>query len=259
MARQKRLLVSVGGMALMIAASAQAAIIANVTPNSALTLLTSTVPGATILTFDADSTGASPTGFAPATGSDPGGAVVAAGGNPSLYAAPVADTTQFYAVAYNPLSGTPTTPASDLFMVPGGIPQNYFGLYWGSIDTYNTITFELNGVPLAGGTFSGTDFSPANGSQTSADTNEYIYFVFTDSQTYNAVLISTFGINFELDNIAYGLIPDPTSLLNSTSLPEPTSLTLLGYGLFSLGLLRLRRNKHFPFKTQQLRRRFSSR
>lgn len=229
MTKQKWLLTGLSGIVMTMAASTQAAIITNVTPNTVPTLLTSTVPGANIITFDADAVGSQPVGFTPVTGSNPGGGVVAAGGNSAIYAAPLADPTQFYAVAYNPTPGTPTTPATDMFTVPLGIPQNYFGLYWGSIDTYNSITFLLNGGPV--GSFTGGAFPPANGSQTSANTNEYIDFFFVGGQSYNQVEFSTSALNFEFDNMAVANVPEPTSLL------------LLGTGVFGLGILRGRRRR----------------
>ncbi len=220
-----------GGIAVAIstmAASAQATIVTHARPNTVPTLLTSTVPGVVVDTFDADTVGNQAANFTPATGSIPGGGVVAAGGNPSAYAAPVADATRFYAVAFNPAPG-PITPASDLFSVPGATPQNYFGLYWGSIDAYNTITFLLNGAPLAGGVFTGADFSPADGNQTAAATNEYVDFFFSGGQAYNQVSFSTSQLNFEFDNMAYGAIP------------EPGSLALLAAGLLGFGVLARRR------------------
>src|SRR5262245_48250895 len=195
---------SAAAAVLMTAVSTQSGIVTTVTPNTVPTLLTSTVPGATILTFDSDAVGNQPAGFTPATGSIPGGGVVASGGDISIYAPPLVDSTQFYAVAYNPTTGNPVAPASDLFTAPAGVPQNYFGLYCASIYTYNNITFELNGVPIAGGNFTGADFPPANGDQTAADTNEYVEFLFTEGLTYNQVLFNTSAVNFEFDNMAFG-------------------------------------------------------
>ena len=107
------------------------------------------------------------------------------------------------AVAFNPSTGSPVAPASDTFSVPGEAPQNYFGLYWGSIDTYNTISFQLNGVPLAGGSFTGADFPPANSDQAAANANEYIDFFFTAGQVYNQVVFGSSQLNFEFDRLAY--------------------------------------------------------
>ena len=62
------------------------------------------------------------------------------------------DTTNYLAVGGNEFSGGTTITFAN--------SHNIFGLYWGSVDTYNTIIFENNGVALAGGTFTGADVSP---------------------------------------------------------------------------------------------------
>lgn len=167
--------------------------------------LMSTYAGVTTLTFDGVTPGQQPAGFTPASGSVPGGGVVSAS-NSSLYAAPLGDTTNFYAVALNPTS-LPTVPATDTF-TPGG-SYNYFGLYWGSIDTFNTITF-LNGTTQVA-QFTGGSFLPASGSQTSATTNQYVDFLFTGTDRYTSVRFDTTNRNFELDNVAYGNVPEPMS------------------------------------------------
>ena len=103
-------------------------------------------------------------------------------------------------------------------------------LYWGSIDSYNTLTFLSNGSVV--GTFTGSQFPPAGGAQTAADANEYVDFLFSNGASYNSVALSTTSANFELDNLAYG---------NVAATPEPSSLLLLGTGLLSaVGVARKR-------------------
>lgn len=187
--------------------------------------LMSTQVGVTTMTFDSEIVGSQPTGFTPPTGTRPGGGVVSGGGNAGLYAAPNGDATQFYAVALNPVSA-PTVPSSDTLDL--GSTYNYFGFYWGSIDKYNTILFYNGATSVA--SFTGADFPPADGNQTSPSTNEYVDFFFSGSDTYNRVVFGTTTLNFEFDNVAFG----------NVSIPEPPSFALFGIALAPLSLMRRR-------------------
>src|SRR6185369_11549714 len=68
---------------------------------------------------------------------------LATGFNPGIWAQPLGDTSQFLTVPGG---------ASETF-TPGGL-HNVFGLYWGSVDTYNSIDF-FDGVNHF--VFTGTD------------------------------------------------------------------------------------------------------
>ena len=74
-----------------------------------------------------------------------GGGVVS-GTNPNQYVEPAGDTTPYFSVG-----PSTSTPASLTF---SGVNQLSF--YWGSIDTYNTITFNGLGTSFSGADFGGT-------------------------------------------------------------------------------------------------------
>jgi len=124
----------------------------------------------------------------------------------------------------NTSNGDGAEPAGDItnyLSVKGGgsttitlsNPNNYsFGLLWGSMDTYNTITFTfLNGTSES---FTGTDVasSPgANGSWYDASQNKYVDFIF--SNAINTVTFSSGSNSFEIDNISVSPVPEPATML----------------------------------------------
>ena len=85
--------------------------------------------------------------------------------------------------------------------------QNAFGLYWGSVDSFNKIDFYDGNTLIA--SYSGADVSPllASGGQGSFESNGYVQF--KDLAPFDKVVLSSGNTNaFEIDNISAGNISD---------------------------------------------------
>ena len=105
--------------------------------------------------------------------------------------------------------------------------HQYFGLLWGSVDNYNTLSFYDNNSLLF--SFTGLDVSNlANGNQGMGGT---LYVNINSSDIFNRVVASSTGYAFEFDNVALAF--DPVSLPILGEVPEPGTLALLGLGLFA--------------------------
>jgi hypothetical protein len=95
--------------------------------------------------------------------------------------------------------------------------KNAFGLYWGSLDSYNTIKF-YDGTTLVA-SYTGADISPLfpTGNQGSFSSNGYVEF--SGLHSFNKVVLASSSNAFEIDNISAGNIPPP-------GLSEPIKGTL---------------------------------
>ena len=83
--------------------------------------------------------------------------------------------------------------------------QNTFGLYWGSVNSYNTIAF-YNGQTLVA-SYTGADINPLfpTGNQGSFSSNGYVEF--SRLADFNRVVLGTGNSNaFEIDNISAGSV-----------------------------------------------------
>ena len=180
---------------LLISGSANAAIVSVTSggvadPTSGQVSSFASAPGA--VTYDMSSNipvfGGSPVAFV--TGSSSG-----------QYATPFGDTTRFASV------GTLTAPATSTLLLSGS--NNYVGLYWGSIDAYNSLTVtDASGDHVVNSANFSSILTPAIGNQGPGG-SLYIN-IFTDS----AITKLTFFSNqaaFEFDNLTVAAVPEAST------------------------------------------------
>jgi hypothetical protein len=99
-----------------------------------------------------------------------------------------------------------TGTGSVTLSLPG--QETYFGLLWGSVDSYNTLTL-YNGSTVVG-TVTGTDVTTsADGNQGASGT---FYVNITSSESFDKVVATSTSNAFELDNVAYA-VPEPSSFV----------------------------------------------
>ena len=171
---------------------------------------TSAAPGALVDTFDSGSNFS--LNWGPGTGAlttDSTSGVAAAPcvmGNPDL-------------TKYAAITGSQT------FYLP--FLSNYLGLWWGSVDVYNEITF-FNGGVATGDVIHGSQISsPATGDWTDYATNLYVDI--TELLSFDSFTLNSNSPAFEIDNVAVAPIPEPGTLL------------LVGTGFFALAIFGKRR------------------
>lgn len=178
---------------------------------------TSSEPGATVIDFNAGGTIAN-YGIT-------GNAQIVQGSVSGQYAAPpIGNATYYLSVPKNNNANNSLDVA--YWTAPGAF--NYLGLFWGSIDNYNSIQF-FNGATLVDSVTgaqviaAGTAF----GNQTAVGSNRYVN-LYLGSTPFTSVRFISTSMAFEIDNLAYAQVP------------EPGTLALIGLGLLGIGLARRR-------------------
>jgi hypothetical protein len=111
--------------------------------------------------------------------------------------------------------------------------QKYFGLLWGSVDTYNYLTFYDGNTAV--GTLQGTQVLGSNGSIVPGNQFEYgtaYVNIFSDVPFNKVIATSNPDYAFEFDNVA--VVPEPTTMIAG-------ALLLLPFGASTLRMLRKHR------------------
>ncbi len=113
--------------------------------------------------------------------------------------------------------------------------HQYFGLLWGSVDDYNSLSF-YNGTTFLFN-FTGHDVDVlANGNQGATGT----FYVNINSDTpFDRVIASSTSYGFEFDNVA--LAVNPAGPIGVSPIPEPGTYAMLLAGLALVGAMVRRR------------------
>jgi hypothetical protein len=195
-------------------------------PAAALTIvaapgaLTGSVPGGVVDFSSAPASGS----FAANGITFNGTGIVVSGSSPGSYANPMGYTGNYMAL----LANTSET------LTFGGATKDIFGLYWGSIDSYNSVQFFLNGVQV-GSTITGSDLvAPivASGNQTADTSNAYITF---SNLSFDEVVLSSSGNSFEFTNVA-------------AAAPELSTWAMMTLGFLAVGFLAYRKKDGPAFR-----------
>jgi hypothetical protein len=168
-----------------------------------------------------------------------GAAQAVTGSSSGLYAAPWlsgSNGTGFGPGGSNQANGVDTTQ----YFTTGSTGANvevtfstalqYLGLLWGSVDTYNTLTFFDGATNV--GSITGSQVTPAATGDQGLNGTRYVNI--NSTLKFNRLVFSSSQYAFEFDNLAFGEKP-------ITAVPIPAAAWLLGSGL--LGLLGIGRRR----------------
>lgn len=150
-------------------------------------------------------------------------APVLSGGNGASFGTPDgADATTYLS------SGSASAVAGSAVEILLPEAMKYFGLLWGSVDSYNFLDF-YDGDELVG-TISGSDVTAsANGDQGTQGT---FYVNILSDETFTRVVARSNGYAFEFDNVAFNA---------ENPVPAPATLSLMGLALLGIAAATRRR------------------
>ncbi|NCQ86847.1 MAG: calx-beta domain protein [Microcystis aeruginosa W13-18] len=143
------------------------------------------------------------------------GGSIRQGDQVGFWLAPSNNTSNYLSV--DPFSGTPS-----VISAPNGTLWKYFGLYWGSIDDYNSIEFWKDNTRIA--YYSGSDIATLLNLR-----GGYINFDVNNNDGYfNKIILTSTQQAFESDNHAFiSEFPSITLTVASTSVTEDGTTNLV--------------------------------
>jgi PEP-CTERM motif len=150
------------------------------------------------------------------------------------------------------ISATPAGDTTNYMSILGGKSetltfsgaQNKFGLFWGSIDSYNSVAFYLGNsatpfLTLFGNNLNAVPALGFNGDQSGALTNAYVTFT---GLSFDKIVLASSSNSFEFDNISCG---------NVGPVPEPSTWAMLLLGFAGIGFAyRRRRSRLRPSSSE---------
>ncbi len=140
------------------------------------------------------------------------------GGKTNNYGNPAGDNSKYLTIAKE---GSGVAGATGSVTMTFAKALDYFGLYWGSIDPFNSISFFSGDKLLQ--TFTGNQVSStAKGSWTGVTDNIYANFFAGQGESFDKIVLNSTGIAFESDNFAYR---------EASAAPEPLTLGGTAIGL----------------------------
>jgi hypothetical protein len=232
----KKLLLSASAAALLVMFGSAANAVTVVDTPGSLATTGASLPGA--ITFENGTGAPAPLivpnttpangNFGPINGAtfSGGGLVVnnAGGGSQGVYASPAFDSTNYMAVM-----------ADKLETITFSTAQKSFGLYWGSIDTYNTIQFFNGTTSVAQYTGATLPFTVNPfGDQGAPGSNQYVTF---SDLIFTSVVLGSIGQNsFEFDNVTVAAVP------------EPSTWAMMILGFLGVGFMAYRRKSTHAFR-----------
>ncbi len=116
-----------------------------------------------------------------------------------------------------PFGDTTTGPDATTYLTTGigtvtlTMPgqETYLGLLWGSVDSYNTLTFYEGSTAI--GTVTGAQVTSNDGGDQGVNGTYYVNI--TSTQSFDRVVASSTQYAFEFDNVAYNAVPEPSSFV----------------------------------------------
>jgi hypothetical protein len=163
----------------------------------------SSLPGVTTIDFDS---GVSNNGLASYSASN-GSPSIVSGSQFLLYTSPESDSSSYLLVS--PSGNGTNTPAFTTISLAN--PSDYFGMYWGSPDPHNVISFYKSGNLIQSFTGSGV----LGGSQ-------YANFFAEPGQTFDEIRLVSTKPAFESDNHSYRFV----NQASPAEIPEPSNLAV---------------------------------